>query len=280
MENLAELIKAIPIRRSVRTFESTDLSQEILDKLKIFSESLNVPFVHNTKPLFFKAESGKKLYNNGVNSPNNVALFSQTDKVSISKTGFIGELIVLYATSLGISSCWFGHYNLRELGRYIDGIYTRDRIKESTWGMGYGYGNRSQIDVGERVICCLALGEPDENSKRIINMIMDKIGTKRKSIDELIDAKAELQTDIKDVLELARLAPSAGNSQMWRFGVVNGAITVAKSIGYKHFKWEHPDVDIGICASHIWLGLLNKGYEPKISIEMSEDRVMWKFEYL
>ena len=90
---------------------------------------------------------------------------------------------------------------------------------------------------------------------------------------------ADLPGDIKEVFELAALAPSAGNSQMWRFGYDKGAniVTVAKPVGYKHFKWEHSDVDIGMCSAHIWLGLLEKGYAPKVEVALNSDRAFWSF---
>jgi hypothetical protein len=55
---------------------------------------------------------------------------------------------------------------------------------------------------------------------------------------------------------------------MWRFAFEDSfqTITIAMPPGYKHFKWEHPNVDIGICACHVWLGLLDKGYDPKIEV--------------
>ncbi|RJX28867.1 MAG: hypothetical protein C4554_01990 [Dethiobacter sp.] len=28
----------------------------------------------------------------------------------------MGEMLILYATSLGLATCWFGHYTLAELG--------------------------------------------------------------------------------------------------------------------------------------------------------------------
>jgi len=36
-------------------------------------------------------------------------------------------------------------------------------------------------------------------------------------------------------------------------------------------------VDVGMCAAHIWLGLLGKGYEPKVEVKMDADRALWSF---
>ena len=38
-----------------------------------------------------------------------------------------------------------------------------------------------------------------------------------------------------------------------------------------------PDVDVGMCAAHIWPGLLEKGYEPKVVVERDANRAFWSF---
>ncbi|MDR3303656.1 MAG: hypothetical protein LBS86_04525 [Treponema sp.] len=274
-----KLFKAIPERHSTRTFLSAQLSDAEVNHVGDFVQGLALPFESGAEFRFFNASPGKGLYNNGIAPVNNIALIAETDLVSVSKTGFAGELVMLYATSIGLATCWFGHYKLSELGKYIDGIATKERLQESAFG--YGYGNHH--DVGKRVICCIPFGNGDAASKRVIDRIMGKLGAHRKPLPELLEehtALSDIPSDITEMLDAARLAPSAGNSQMWRFGFDKNTkmLTVAKPIGYKHFKWEHPDVDIGICAAHIWLGLVNKGYELNIKAEQLEDRAFWSFE--
>lgn len=273
-----QLVEAIPMRHSVRTFTPEPLPKETTEQIERFSEQLSLPFEHNVRLRIFQAKPGKKLYNNGINPVDNLAVLSETDLVAISKAGFVGELVMLYAVSLGLSTCWFGHYKLAEVGRYISGIANVERIKEST--MGYGYGKH--VDVGERVICCMPFGQKDAAVKRLVDVVAGKNGAKRKPLEALFEDPemiGHISPDIGEALELARLAPSAANSQMWRFGLLDNGktITVAKPVGYKHFKWEHPDVDIGMCAAHIWLGLLVKGYLPSVAVEPDADRALWSF---
>lgn len=271
-----ELYNTIPFRHSFRAFQNESISNEIRLDIQHFIDTMEVPFEHSVKCILFKAEYGKKLYNNGINPPDNMAVFAQTDLVSVSKAGFVGQLIMLYAVSRGLTTCWFGHYKLSELGRYFDGIATPNRIKEST--LGYGYGKVT--DVGERVICCMPMGTRVENSRRLVDFVAGKNGASRKPLDRLLETGMRIEDipeDIRQILEYSKLAPSAANSQMWRFGYKNGSITVAKPVGYKHFKWEHPDTDVGMCAAHIWLGLCCKGYKPLVEVEQNEDRAFWRF---
>jgi len=77
---------------------------------------------------------------------------------------------------------------------------------------------------------------------------------------------------------MGRKAPSAANAQMWRFAFGDSykTIIVAMPKGYRHFKWEHPNVDIGICACHVWLGLIDKGYNPKVTVHEEDERAIWR----
>jgi nitroreductase len=280
-EIVATLLNASQSRHSVRNFLPKALSNDIVSELDAFIKELEVPFQHNTSIKHFKAEPGKKLYNNGINAPDNLAVFAQTDLLSVSKAGFCGQLVVLKLTSLGVDTCWFGHYKLQELAKYVgEELAAKDRIRETTWGMGYGYGK--VIDAGERAICCIACGYANPGAKRLVDKVASKNGIGRKPLPELMEKDSDLALlpeRVVRALDYARLAPSAANSQMWRFGIHEGGktITVAKPIGYKHFKWEHPDTDIGICAAHLWLGLLNEGFAPEVEVKPDFDRAMWSF---
>lgn len=276
-----ELLNAANNRHSIRNFLPDALSEETLAQVDEFIKTVELPFNHQTDIIRFKAEPGKKLYNNGINAPDNLAILAPTDLVSVSKAGFFGQLIILKLTALGVNTCWFGHYKLQELAKYVgEELASPERIKETTWGMGYGYGK--VVDAGVRAICCLACGIANPNAKRLVDKVASKNGIGRKPLETLMEENADLTVlspEVHRALDGARLAPSAANSQMWRFGIQDNGkkITVAKPIGYRHFKWEHPDTDIGICAAHLWLGLLNEGISPKVEVLQSEDRAMWAF---
>lgn len=275
---VAQLTKAIPLRHSVRTYAPQALPKDTLDNIEQFIANLNLPFAPSATFRPFEAPPGKKLYNNGVNPVNNYAVMAQTDLLSISKAGFAAQLVMLYAVSLGLGTCWFGHYKLAELGQYFPELATPERIKESN--MGYGYGKA--VDVGERAIVCMPFGHRDESRKRFVDFVAGKNGAKRKDLSLLMEDPSRIDSMppyVRASLELARLAPSAANSQFWRFGLSEecDVISVAKPIGYKHFKWEHPDVDIGMCAAHLWLGLLESGIEAEVSARIDADRALWSF---
>jgi len=128
----------IDSRRSVRSYKMEEVNKEVMDELKAYANTLTVPFEHDVEIKFFKANPTKILYLTIKSPPDNMAFMSETDILSISKTGFVGELVILFATSKGLSTCWFGHYRLSELERLMPHLQSPDQLNEAN--MGYGYG--------------------------------------------------------------------------------------------------------------------------------------------
>ena len=268
----------IDSRRSARSYKMIPVEEGVMQPLKDFAKSIPVPFEHDVEIRFFNAEPNKTLYTVMKSPPNNAAFMAETDIVSISKVGFIGELLILFAQSKGLSTCWYGHYKLSELERLMPHLQSAEQLKESNMGYGYSKG----VTIGRRVICITPLGYYEDGGLRLMDRITKKtISFKRKEIKELLENPNDhdkLSDDILYALDLGRKAPSAANSQMWRFGFEDDfkTITVAMPVEYKHFKWEHPDVDIGICTSHIWLGLIDKGYNPTVTVNEESGRAVWR----
>jgi nitroreductase len=268
----------IDARRSTRSYKMTEVDAEIMKSLKAFAEFLPVPFEHDVLIRFFKARETKTLYMTMKSPPDSAAFIAKTDPLSISKTGFAGELFILFAQSKGLSTCWYGHYKLAELERLMPHLENAEQLKGSKMGYGYSKGECS----GKRAICVTPLGYHEENGLRLLDRVMKKtVSFKRKEIKELLTDPhdfVKLPDDILYALDLGRKAPSAMNSQMWRFAFEDHFNTIAVSMppGYKHLKWEHPNVDIGICACHVWLGLVDKGHDPKVSVNEDGGRAVWR----
>ena len=270
--------KTIDSRRSVRSYKMIEVDADEIESVKNFVQLVSVPFEHDVQIRFFKAEPTNTLYTTMKSPPDNVAFVVETDVVSISKVGFIGELLILFAHSKGLSTCWYGHYKLSELERIMPHLQNTEQLIESNMGYGYSKG----ITTGKRAICVTPLGYYEERGLRILDRITKKTSSfKRKEIKELLENPNDydkLSGDVIYALDLGRKAPSAANSQMWKFAFEDDfkTIIISMPIGYKHFKWEHPNVDIGICACHIWLGLIDKGYSPKVALAEDSGRAVWR----
>jgi len=269
--------KTIGSRRSVRSFRAEPLDAGTLGRLSEFSKALPLPFPCATRAIFFKAEPTLELYTSMRSPPDNVAFASETDTVSLAKTGFAGELVILMAESLGVSTCWFGYYRLAELERLVPELGGPERPGEARGGFGYP----KHAEGSVRAICISPLGYYEKGGSRLIDRVAKSaFGSRRKEIRELLEDPgdmANLPEDVLYALDLARKAPSAVNAQMWRFGFGDGYRTVrdAMPVGHRHFKWEYPDVGIGICAAHAWLGLVDRGHSPSVEVNEESGRAVF-----
>jgi nitroreductase len=219
------------------------------------------------------------LYNSMKDAPpDNAAFIARTDPAALSAAGFAGELLILYATGLGLATCWYGHYSLAELERALPDLRTETHAPKPKWGYGKG------VLQGERAICVTPLGYWQKEGVRLMDRVTESwFSYKRKPVGAFLEggvSEAELPPELLFAFNLARKAPSAANSQHWRFTVAPGFQTVAIAMpaGYQHLKWEHPDVDIGICASHFWLGLALQKVDCQISLREEQGRAVWRFE--
>lgn len=270
--------RTIDARRSARSYQMASVEKDLMDTIKDYAKSLSVPFTHQVEIKFFKANPTKALYTVMKSPPDNMAFMVETDLISISKAGFVGELLILFATSKGLSTCWYGHYKLSELERLMPHLQRPEQIKESNMGYGYAKG----VTTGRRAICISPLGYYESGGLRLMDRFQNQaISFKRKDLTELLVKPADydkLTDDVLYALDLGRKAPSAANAQMWRFSFTDAykTIIVAMPEGYRHFKWEHPNVDIGICACHVWLGLIDKGYNPKVTVQEDSGRAVWE----
>jgi len=205
--------KTIGSRRSVRSFRAEPLDAGTLGRLSEFSKALPLPFPCATRAIFFKAEPTLELYTSMRSPPDNVAFASETDIVSLAKTGFAGELVILMAESLGVSTCWFGYYRLAELERLVPDLRGSERPGEARGGFGYP----KHAEGNVRAICLSPLGHYEDGGLRLVDRVAKSaFGSRRKEIRELLEEPgdmASLPEDVLYALDLARKAPSAVNSR-------------------------------------------------------------------
>lgn len=270
--------KAINSRRSTRSYEMAPVDESEMTLLQSFSREMKVPFEHNVKVRLFKANSDKKLYTVFTAPPDNMAFVADTDPRSLSAVGFIGEMMILFSSDLGLATCWYGHYTLAELEKVMPHLGKYAELKNPKWGYG-----KDQVK-GERAVCITPVGYWKTEGARLLDRMQQSlISYKRKPLHTFLEEGTKVESippEMLYALDLARKAPSAANSQHWRFTISSDfkTVTIAMPVGYKHIKWEHPDVDIGICACHFWLGLKLKNVACQVSLIEEQGRALWRFE--
>jgi hypothetical protein len=84
-------------------------------------------------------------------------------------------------------------------------------------------------------------------------------------LDRIRDAKG-----VDDLLESARLAPSASNSQRWFFTGGGGRVNVYVAKATLLNRWNL--LDAGIAISHIWIAASHRGKRIEAVMEQEATR--------
>ena len=162
--------------------------------------------------------------------------------------GYLLEKLILFATHLGLSSCWLGFYRRRSLQHDLNP--PEGEAIPALGALGYPSGKTSAYGIVARSISA---------------------GRRRKDHGRLFfwqDFSTPFDLSkggpFGEALEMVRIAPSAGNLQPWRIvvsddgGVVHFYADLSESYGgliRKSLKW----IDIGIAMCHLDLVLAEQG---------------------
>lgn len=242
--------KTVNARSSVRTYENRDLSANEKAQINAYIDNLSNPFSADvTFRLLEKASStdGEKLGTYGViKGAGNYIVASAADKeLALEALGYSFEKLILYATSLGLGTCWLG------------GTFNRS-----------GFAAAMNLKEGDLFPCISPIGYP-AGKKSTIESLMRWVSKadQRKEWSELFFKQNFSQPLMKDdagefafPLEMVRLAPSAVNKQPWRIVQENDAyhFYLARSLKSDNEKVDIQRVDMGIATCHFHMALLEK----------------------
>lgn len=142
------------------------------------------------------------------------------------KIGYYGEALVLYATQLGLGTCWVGgSYSKRNAKRLID------------------------VQPGHRLIIAIAVGIAEEAPDRREAFIYRLTHRKSRSVEELYEADGEIPEWFRFGMHAVARAPSALNAQPVRFLYSGGRVTVNRG----QLKGMQL-IDLGIARLHFEIG--------------------------
>lgn len=253
MDNAIELIKK---RISVRTYSSPP-EKEKLDALARFIEDgKGNPFGAEVRISLLESEFTPHLGTYGFIRGAKAFLAGCVKKGGhdLEGFGFEFERTILFATSLGLGTCWVGGLFTRSA--FSDALKPQDEYLPAISPVGYAAPKRSVI---ERAV---AAGARGRTRKDFSELFFDGQWGKP------LGAQATLMT----CLEMVRLAPSASNKQPWR------AVRTGRGV---HFYMK-PDkayagntllgysiqrIDMGIAASHFYLAAKGSGLRGDITFD-------------
>ncbi len=218
------LYEAIFSRKSVRKFRMEPIASELLDRIRKFID--NVSCLDNQSRVEFEIidnlQEKQKVKGLGkTDAPYYLAVYCEDSRQSVRNAGYAAEQVVLYMTEKEIGTCYLG----------------AARTGENTKN-------------GLRRFLIIAFGFCEGKLYR------DSMAAHRLSLSSLCVYKDEPGENIKSILKAARLAPSAFNSQPWRFVVYSDRIYIfAKKDALPRTRrlLAMRDFGIGIMLSHIML---------------------------
>lgn len=203
-------------RKSVREFKNKKVNMDILDEIKLYFNLLEEEIVENLS--FRLYEYGEKLYEDlrgiggysgvMIDAPHYIALeLMKKDEKSIIYSSYYMEKLVTKLNDMGLDTCWVSIKN-------VDND-TKDKV----------FGN-----IEGEINYVLALGYGKARNPFINEPFSERIG-----VDELVFS-AQIGNPVSmddlenrgldDLFYYIRFAPSAMNSQPWRFLLEKDKVTL------------------------------------------------------
>ena len=220
------LYETIFKRKSVREYDPTPLDGHTLAEIMAHMSAL--------KPMYDDIKIETKLVSQkdvksllSAKAPHYLAVFSETKDGYLTNVGFVLQQMDLFLSANGIGSCWQGMPKP-----------TKEILNSSKF----------------EFVILLAFGKPKEKLHR------ESVSEfQRKPLGEITDIKGA-----DELLEPARLAPSAMNRQQWFFTGNASTIHVyrGKSSFLTAFIFEKVSkVSMGIAICHVWIAAKHFGKE-------------------
>jgi hypothetical protein len=244
MEFQHPITEAIAQRKSCRSFEQNDIDAETLKKLSAFLSVASAQTNGRARFILVKAEgkSGAKLGTYGmITGANNfIAGIAKENDVDEVDLGYQFERILLYATELGLGTCWLG------------GTFSRS-----------DFAAVSHLTQNEYIPIVSPVGNGKEKPRFLEGAMRRAIGAdNRKPWAELFfhaDGKTPLAEDeageYRIPLEMVRLGPSASNKQPWRVTADKKGyhFHLSRTKGYGLEGYDMQKNDMGIAKCHFEL---------------------------
>lgn len=262
MQQYSDIIKK---RRSIRTYDNRPLKEDDSKKIKDYISKLpSHPFGLKTNLNLInidnKGESKQKLGTYGFikGARSYVTAATTRTQYSLETLGYQMEKIILFATSLGLGTCWLG------------GTFNRS-----------AFANALDLDKGEFLPIITSIGYESEKKRLREKLVqLSASASKRKLWSEIfylngfdtpltVDEAGKLQ----NAFEMVRLAPSASNKQPWLLvldkekGIIHFYLNRLNNYVGNKLGFEMQQIDIGIAMCHLECALQDDGIHGEYVIK-------------
>jgi nitroreductase len=221
----SQLYDTIFRRKSIRKYNMTPLSTSILEEIQEYARSVkSLDESIRYEIVYLSTDDVKNIL--PIKAPHYICLYSEKKRNYLMNAGFLLQQIDLYISANNLGSCWLGMAKPSK------------EVPEQKNGLEF--------------VIMLAFGNTTEPIHRA-----DISEFKRNELSSISSVNG-----MEELLEPARLAPSASNTQSWFFSGDGDDITVSRK-RLNIFKAALYDkmnqIDIGIALFHLWLSLDHQG---------------------
>lgn len=255
--------EAVVKRYSCRTYDNKPLGAEVKNKLLSYAETLQNPFGPKIRVQLIEKESAanaKKLGTYGViNGASTYLGVTVVDApMALEALGYDFEQLVLYATSMGLGTCWLG------------GTFSRSAFTEAM-----------EIREGELFPILSPIGYPATRKSLAEKIMRTAVKAGSRQPWEKLFYKNNFNTPLVQEesgeygfpLEMLRLAPSAVNGQPWRVVIEEDKVHFYKkhSATSELSGLDMQRIDMGIAMCHFDMAAKEQGMRG--SFVMEEPRI-------
>ncbi len=219
-----DLYEAIFKRKSIRKYNPDPLDEATIDRIGSFVAHLERMYPEiRTETKIMAGEAFRGFYK--VQAPYFLSFSSESENGYLANSGFMLQQLDLFLSKENIGCCWQG------------GIRSVGKARQT-----------SELEF----VISLAFGRPAEDPHR-----KDLSEFKRKPLSEITDIEG-----LNNLMQPARLAPSAANNQSWYFTGNDHQINAysAKSAIFGRMN----QINVGIALCHIWLAAAHFGKRAEL----------------
>lgn len=233
-------------RRSIRKFKKEEVPGQLLKDILYFGE--NIPRLHGDIQIKLGISENmeehlpvKGLWK--VEAPYYLVFYSEEKEGYLANAGYVLEHVLLYMTGKGLGTCYLGNTKVPEPGL-----------------------------TGLKQVIVVAFGYPKTLLYR------DPATAKRLPLKELCVFKEEAGESLKNILKAVRLAPSAMNTQPWRFIVYRDKIYVFScreflpSSSFVSMR----EICMGIMLAHLTIAAEEMWMNVKLEAEEAMEKKSYK----
>lgn len=238
---LMNLYEAISVRKSVRRYNMNSFTQDKIEAILRFANSLPMLFPDievEFEVLDCTDDNKDNKYFNGIQpfktkAPYYLILSSTKENGYYINAGYLMQQVSLYLTSKDIGSCFLGRIRLSD---------------------------EVSINPSMEHVITLSFGESKSKTHRDI----DK--ARRLPEEDTVTYKEDVSKDLRTIVSAGRTAPSSMNSQPWRFVAYNNRIHIfcKKNITNSKLISRMKLIDIGVSLGNMLVVMDEMWLSPDI----------------